>query len=93
MVLGALAATKPPDPTDPADLAKPSWLDSAAYSAYKHKDVNLHTRPGFGEFSYDNFVEVMNNYPDLAGLLDRQRQRVLGAERPVRTDPRSSGRT
>jgi alpha-L-fucosidase len=58
----------PPDPTDPADLAKPSWLDSAAYSAYKHKDVNLHTRMGFGEFSYDNFVEVMDNYPDLAGF-------------------------
>jgi alpha-L-fucosidase len=60
--------TRPPDPTDPADLAKPSWLDSAAYSAYKQKDVNLHTRPGFGEFSYDNFVEVMDNYPDLAGF-------------------------
>jgi alpha-L-fucosidase len=60
--------TRPPDPTDPADLAKPSWLDSAAYSAYKHKDVNLHTRPGFGEFSYDNFVEVMENYPDLSGF-------------------------
>src|SRR2546429_2407896 len=61
-------ATRPPDPTDPADMAKPSWLDSAAYSAYKNKPVNLHTRPGFGEFSYDNFVEVMNNYKDLAGF-------------------------
>jgi alpha-L-fucosidase len=60
--------TRPPDPTDPADQAKPSWLDSAAYSAYKNKPVNLHTRPGFGEFSYDNFVEVMNNYPDLSGF-------------------------
>ncbi len=60
--------TRPPDPTDPADLAKPSWLDSAAYSAYKNKTVNLHTRPGFGEFSYDNFVEVMNRYQDLAGF-------------------------
>src|SRR2546429_8988945 len=59
-------ATRPPDPTDPADMAKPSWLDSAAYSAYKNKPVNLHTRPGFGEFSYDNFVQVMNNYKDLA---------------------------
>jgi hypothetical protein len=28
--------TRPPDPTDPADQAKPSWLDSAAYSAYKN---------------------------------------------------------
>src|SRR5439155_22841990 len=53
---------------DPADLAKPSWLDSAAYSAYKGRAVNLHTRPGFGEFSYENFVEVMNRYPDLAGF-------------------------
>jgi hypothetical protein len=61
-------ATRPPDPTDPADLAKPSWLDSAAYSAYKGRQINLHTRPGFGEFSYDNFVEVMNNYKDLAGF-------------------------
>jgi hypothetical protein len=60
--------SRPPDPTDPEDLKKPSWLDSAAYSAYKHKAVNLHTRPGFGEFSYDNFVEVMNNYPDVAGF-------------------------
>jgi alpha-L-fucosidase len=60
--------TRPPDPTDPADLAKPSWMDSAAYSAYTGKPVNLHTRPGFGEFSYDNFVEVMHNYRDLAGF-------------------------
>ncbi|KAB2352497.1 alpha-L-fucosidase [Actinomadura rudentiformis] len=45
-----------------------SWMDSAAYSAYKGKPVDLHTRPGFGEFSYDNFVEVMGAYPDLAGF-------------------------
>ncbi|MCT9934287.1 discoidin domain-containing protein [Planotetraspora sp. A-T 1434] len=44
------------------------WLDSAAYSAYKGKTVDLTTRPGFGEFSYDNFVEIMKNYPDLAGF-------------------------
>jgi len=43
-------------------------LDSAAYSAYKGKPVDLTTRPGFGEFSYDNFVEVMHNYPDLSGF-------------------------
>jgi alpha-L-fucosidase len=60
--------TKPPNPADPADQAKQSWLDSAAYSAYKHKDVNLHLRPGFGEFSYDSFVEVMHNYPNLSGF-------------------------
>jgi hypothetical protein len=43
-------------------------LDSAAYSAYKGKQVDLTTRDGFGEFSYDNFFEVMRNYPDLAGF-------------------------
>jgi hypothetical protein len=44
------------------------WMDSAAYSKYKGHSVNLDTQGGFGEFSYDNFFEVMNNYPDLAGF-------------------------
>ncbi|MGW2962732.1 glycosyl hydrolase family 28 protein [Streptomyces sp. NPDC001220] len=44
------------------------WLDSAAYSAYKGKDVDLTTRDGFGRFSYDNFFEVMDRYPDLGGF-------------------------
>ncbi len=39
------------------------WLDSSAYSSYKGHSVNLTTRDGFGEFSYDNFVEVMQRYP------------------------------
>jgi hypothetical protein len=43
-------------------------LDSAAYSAYKGHQVDLTTRPGFGEYSYDLFFEVMANYPDLAGF-------------------------
>ncbi|WP_241267628.1 alpha-L-fucosidase [Streptomyces scabichelini] len=43
-------------------------LDSAAYSAYKGRDVDLTTRPGFGEFSYENFFEVMANYPKLSGF-------------------------
>jgi hypothetical protein len=43
-------------------------LDSAAYSAYKGHDVDLTTRQGFGEFSYDNFFEVMADYPKLAGF-------------------------
>ncbi|MFF4400548.1 alpha-L-fucosidase [Streptomyces sp. NPDC001480] len=43
-------------------------LDSAGYSAYKGHDVDLTTREGFGEFSYDNFFEVMRNYPKLAGF-------------------------
>ncbi|MEV0090832.1 alpha-L-fucosidase [Streptomyces sp. NPDC050738] len=43
-------------------------LDSAAYSAHAGHDVDLTTRPGFGEFSYENFFEVMKNYPKLAGF-------------------------
>ncbi|WP_433518913.1 CBM35 domain-containing protein [Nonomuraea sp. CA-143628] len=43
-------------------------LDSAAYSAYKGRSVGLTTRNGFGQFSYDLFFEVMENYPDLAGF-------------------------
>jgi len=43
-------------------------LDSAAYSAYKGRQVDLTTRPGFGQFSYDLFFEVMANYPDLGGF-------------------------
>ncbi|MEU4247734.1 alpha-L-fucosidase [Amycolatopsis sp. NPDC026612] len=43
-------------------------LDSAAYSAYKGKPVDLTTRPGFGEYSYDLFDEVMDRYSDLAGF-------------------------
>ncbi|MFI6051524.1 alpha-L-fucosidase [Streptomyces violascens] len=44
------------------------WLDSAGYSAYKGSKVDLTTRDGFGQFSYDNFFEVMNRYPDLGGF-------------------------
>ncbi|MGW3118691.1 glycosyl hydrolase family 28 protein [Streptomyces sp. NPDC001107] len=44
------------------------WLDSAAYSAYKGKNVDLTTRDGFGQFSYDNFFEVMDRYPGLGGF-------------------------
>ncbi|MDQ7802639.1 alpha-L-fucosidase [Amycolatopsis sp. A133] len=44
------------------------WLDSAGYSKYKGKTVNLDGQDGFGQFSYDNFFEVMNNYPDLGGF-------------------------
>src|SRR5690242_1122250 len=32
-------------------------LDSAAYSAYKGKPVDLTTRQGFGQYSYDLFFE------------------------------------
>ncbi|MDJ0346230.1 discoidin domain-containing protein [Streptomyces sp. H10-C2] len=44
------------------------WLDSGAYSSYKGKTVDLSTRDGFGQFSYDNFFEVMNRYPTLGGF-------------------------
>ncbi|MEU5974519.1 alpha-L-fucosidase [Streptomyces sp. NPDC047315] len=43
-------------------------LDSAAYSAHKGRPVDLTTRAGFGEYSYDLFFEVMDGYPDLAGF-------------------------
>ncbi|WP_457492791.1 alpha-L-fucosidase [Streptomyces sp. P5_D11] len=43
-------------------------LDSDAYSAYKGQKIDLTTREGFGRFSYDQFFEVMENYPDLAGF-------------------------
>ncbi|SDY86327.1 alpha-L-fucosidase [Amycolatopsis xylanica] len=44
------------------------WLDSAAYSKYKGKNVDLTTRDGFGQYSYDSFLEVMQRYPDLGGF-------------------------
>ncbi|MEV0390390.1 CBM35 domain-containing protein [Nonomuraea sp. NPDC050643] len=43
-------------------------LDSAAYSAYKGRQVDLTTRPGFGMYSYDLFLEAMEKYPELAGF-------------------------
>ncbi|GLZ29341.1 alpha-L-fucosidase [Lentzea sp. NBRC 105346] len=45
-----------------------SWLNSSAYSQYKGHSVDLTTRDGFGEFGYDNFVEVMQRYPSLGGF-------------------------
>ncbi|MCZ4123308.1 discoidin domain-containing protein [Streptomyces sp. H39-S7] len=44
------------------------WLDSGAYSSSKGRTVDLTTRDGFGEFSYDNFFEVMRRYPTLGGF-------------------------
>jgi alpha-L-fucosidase len=49
-------------------LTSGSWLNSAAFSAYAGHTVDLTTRDGFGEFSYDNFFEVMNRYPNLGGF-------------------------
>jgi hypothetical protein len=44
------------------------YLNSSAYSTFKGRKVDLTSEAGFGEFSYDNFFEVMKNYPDLAGF-------------------------
>jgi alpha-L-fucosidase len=45
------------------------YFDVAAYQQYKNDPtVDITTRDGFGQFSYDNFVEVMQRYPDLSGF-------------------------
>jgi alpha-L-fucosidase len=44
------------------------YFNSSAFSAYAGHSVDLSTRNGFGEFSYDNFLEVMDNYPTLDGF-------------------------
>jgi alpha-L-fucosidase len=65
---GLQPATPAPDPND---LTKPSWFDSAAYTKFKGSPttINLNTRPGLGQFSYDNFFEVMRRYgKDLGGF-------------------------
>ena len=41
-------------------------LDSAAYSAYKGRSIDLTTRDGFGEFSYDNFFFFFLGSPIIA---------------------------
>jgi len=44
------------------------WLNSGAYSTYKGRTVDLTTRDGFGQFSYDNWLEVIDKYPTLDGF-------------------------
>jgi len=44
------------------------YFNSKAFSTYAGHTVDLSTRDGFGEFSYDNFLEVMDNYPALDGF-------------------------
>src|SRR6266542_3924847 len=46
----------------------PEYLNSAAYSAFKGRTIDITTRDGFGEFSYDNFIELLDKYPDLDGF-------------------------
>lgn len=67
------------------------WLDSSAFSKYAGHNVDLTTNDGFGEFSYDNFLEVMDKYPDLGGFwidndsqywLDHNLYEQIRAKRP-----------
>src|SRR6266508_3964825 len=46
----------------------PEYLNSKAYSDFKGRTIDITTRDGFGEFIFDNFFEVMTNYPDLDGF-------------------------
>jgi alpha-L-fucosidase len=50
------------------NLNNHEWMDSAAYSAYKGHTVDLDTQAGFGEYSYDNFFDVMSSHPTLDGF-------------------------
>src|SRR2546423_13399415 len=56
------------DPPTHHNEVRHEWLNSGAYSKYKGHSVSRSGRPGFGEFSYDNFIEVMQNYPKLGGF-------------------------
>jgi alpha-L-fucosidase len=56
------------DPQHDGEDGSPRYLNSSAYSTFKGHSVDLNTRDGFGEFSYDNFVEAMQRYPGLAGF-------------------------
>ncbi|MFI9379545.1 discoidin domain-containing protein [Kutzneria sp. NPDC052558] len=67
------------------------WLDSKAFSSYAGHTVDLTSANGFGEFSYDNFFEVMDRYPDLGGFwidndsqywLDHNLYEQIRAKRP-----------
>ncbi|GIH14333.1 discoidin domain-containing protein [Rugosimonospora africana] len=50
------------------DLNGHEWMDSAAFSAYAGHTVDLDTQDGFGEYSYDNFLDVMKSHPALDGF-------------------------
>jgi alpha-L-fucosidase len=44
------------------------WMNSGAYSTYKGSTVNLDTQSGFGQYSYDNFLDVTKSHPALDGF-------------------------
>ena len=50
------------------NLNNHEWMDSTAYSNYKGHPVDLDTQAGFGEYSYDNFFDVMKTHPTLDGF-------------------------
>jgi len=50
------------------NLNNHEWFDSSAYSKFKGHSVNLDTQAGFGQFSYDNFFDVMSSHPALDGF-------------------------
>ncbi len=50
------------------DYKNHEWFNSSAYSTYKGKSIDLDTQAGFGQFSYDNFFDVMKSHPKLDGF-------------------------
>jgi alpha-L-fucosidase len=50
------------------DLNNHEWMDSTAFSNYIGHSVDLDTQSGFGEYSYDNFFDVMKSHPTLDGF-------------------------
>jgi alpha-L-fucosidase len=77
------------DPAHDGENGSPHYLNSSAYSQFKGHTVDLNTRDGFGEFSYDNVVELMGRYPKLAGFwIDNDNQYWIdhGLYERVRSD-------
>jgi alpha-L-fucosidase len=50
------------------NLNNHEWMDSKAFSTYAGHTVDLDTQGGFGEYSYDNFFDVMKSHPTLDGF-------------------------
>jgi alpha-L-fucosidase len=50
------------------DFKNHEWFNSKAFSTYAGHTVNLDTQPGFGEYSYDNFFDVLSTHPNLDGF-------------------------
>jgi alpha-L-fucosidase len=50
------------------DFNNHEWMNSSAFSKFAGHTVNMDTQPGFGEFSYDNFFDVLKTHPGLDGF-------------------------